>query len=132
MEADWKASSAQALVVGLGVNITPDAVPSPEEVRYPATSVAEAAGKPVNRWMLLADILRAMMEIRTYLSDETFIRQWQAHLAFRDEWVMFSNFEEVRQRVKILGINPDGQLLMKREDGKIVNVVSGEIVMAYN
>jgi len=132
VEADWKGASAESLVVGMGVNITPDAVPSPENLRYPATSVGDAAGHSVDRWMLLGDILRAMRAFRATLLEDTFVRHWNAHLAFREQWILFSSEGHHQQRMKILSVDTEGRLILQQLDGNIVNMVSGEILMAYN
>lgn len=132
VEGDWQADFMEALVVGMGVNITSAAVPSAETLRYPATSVVDAAGEHVDRWALLADILGAMMEIRSLLADNAFVTEWNAHLAFRNETVLFRIPGEDGQRVKILGVGQDGRLSVQREDGQMIKVVSGEIVTAFD
>ena len=130
VEADWRGSLLQALVVGLGVNITPDAVPNPERLRYPAISVTSAAGKPVDRWALLAEILTAMMDLRSLVTDDEFVEAWNRHLAFRNELIGFQFSEGDVRPVTVLGMAGDGRLSLKEADGKIRHVVTGEIVVS--
>jgi len=129
VEADWQADSLNAVVVGMGVNVAAGAVPPAEDLRYPATSVAEMLGETVDRWTLMGEILREMMGIRLNLAEPTFVEEWNAHLAFRNEWVRFSSPGGSSRRVKILGIEEDGHLTLENEDGGVEQVVAGEIVI---
>lgn len=131
VEAEWRGDGMDALVVGMGVNIKPDAVPDPAEVRFPSTSVEEAAGHAVDRWVLLADILHCMQQSRSFLSEEAFMADWNAHLAFREEWVLFRLPSGVVKRLLILGVMPDGWLSLKDMDGQSAAFTSGEIAMVY-
>ncbi len=129
VEADWQDDTLMSLVVGVGVNITPDAVPPAESLRYPATSVASAAGAAVDRWSLLGDILRHMQHLRTYITTDAFMQEWNQHLAFRGEWVWFRHSTGLVEKVRLLGVTSDGQLSIEKENGEGENVVAGEIVM---
>ena len=131
VEADWRGDEMDALVVGMGVNIKPDAVPDPAEVRFPSTSVEEAAGHAVDRWALLADILQFMQQSRSHLSEEAFMEDWNAHLAFCDEWVLFRLPSGVVNRFMVMGVMPDGRLSLKDVDGQRTAFTSGEIAMVY-
>jgi len=132
VEADWQADEIQALVIGLGVNVALAGVPASEDLRYPAISVEDAAGKPVDRWALLADTLRAMKRFRSFLVEDAFMAEWQAHLAFLGDWVMFRLAGGQVQRMKILAVSPEGRLVLECQDGQRVAAVSGEILMGYN
>ena len=129
VEADWQAGDLEALVLGMGVNVSPQAVPTSDALRYPAISVVDAAGKDVDRWELLADTLQAMLVIRSYMTEEIFLQTWNEHLAFREQWVSFRLPGQEMQRMKIMGVTPDGWLSMETEDGVRVDAVEGEIGM---
>ncbi len=129
VEADWQGDRLMSLVVGMGVNITPDAIPPAESLRYPATSVASAAGASVDRWSLLADILRHMQHLRTYITADAFMQEWNQHLAFRGEWVWFRHSSGLVKKVSLLGVTSDGHLAIEKENGESEIVLSGEIVM---
>lgn len=131
VEAEWQSDVMDAMVVGMGVNVHPDAVPDAGELRFPATSVEDAVGREVDRWALLADILRAMQDARSSLNGDAFLEAWNAHLAFRGEWVQFRVPAGVVQRFMVLEILPDGQLSLQGEDGQQIAFASGEIVMVY-
>lgn len=129
VEADWQDSQASAVVVGMGVNVTPKSIPPREHLRYPATAVEAVLGRPVNRWALLGDILNAMHNYRASLTQESFVETWNTHLAFRDETVRFQTGDRHSQRVKVLQINTDGQLVVEDETGDQFTAPTGEILM---
>jgi len=131
VEAEWRGDEMEALVVGMGVNLKSGSVPDPAEVRFPSTSVEAAAGRAVNRWALLADILQSMQQARSYLCEEAFMEDWNAHLAFRDERVQFRLPTGVVERLLILGVVPDGRLSLIDEHGQKKAFNSGEIAMVY-
>ena len=131
VEADWRGELLDALVVGMGVNIKPGSVPDPAEVRFPSTSIEAAAGQAVDRWALLADILKSMQQARAYLCEETFMEDWNAHLAFRNERVLFHLPTGDVKRFLILGVMPNGRLSLQDGDGQKKAFTSGEIMMVY-
>ena len=129
VEADWQDGQVSAVVVGMGVNVTLGSVPQSESLRYPATAIETALGRPVDRWVLLGDILSAMRDYRANLTEELFVDAWNMHLAFRDETVRFRMGNNGSQCVKVLGVNADGQLLLEHENGDQFTTPTGEILM---
>ncbi len=132
VEAAWQAETLEALVVGMGVNVSEDSIPLDGFLRYPATSVEDALGKPVDRWALLAATLRAMMDYRKVLTGDAFMQAWNNHLAFIGEWVSFCLPGEEAKPMKVLGVTPQGELILEGMNGQKVVAVSGEIVMCYH
>jgi BirA family biotin operon repressor/biotin-[acetyl-CoA-carboxylase] ligase len=130
VEADWESDRVEAVVIGLGVNVTPQAVPPKESLRYPATAVEILLRTPVDRWALLAEIIRAMRHYRTILTNPAFIDAWNEHLAFCNEWVDFRPTGGEIQRVKLIGVNLEGGLIVERENGTQAVFSAGEILMA--
>ncbi len=132
VEADWQDDVPTALVVGMGVNVKPESVPPESELRYPAISVEDAFGEVVDRWALLAQTLKAMLAYREILTTPEFMEAWNAHLAFRGAWVPFRIPDGETQRMKLLGVLPDGRLHLGQGDGERVKAAAGEIAMTYN
>jgi len=132
VEAVWQAETLEALVVGMGVNITEDSVPWEEDLRYPATSVEEIYWKgSVDRWVLLAEILWRMMDYRKILTEAAFMEAWNDHLAFVGEWVSFRLPGGDARPMRVMGVTPGGELMLEGMKGKRVDAVAGEIVMCY-
>ena len=127
VEAEWQAEDVSALVVGMGVNISPEAVL--DGLRYPATSVEAELSHSINRWTLLADILREMMALRRVLRDQAFIDAWNTSLAFRGQWIDVRRRGEIVESLRVLRITSEGCLSLQNEMGERVELLEGEIVM---
>lgn len=128
VEADWLGDEPVGLVVGMGVNVSAGSVPI-TPLRYQAVSIEDALGRQIDRWELLALILKEMKVTRSILTRGAFIDLWNAHLAFRDQWIRIKMAGQVEQRVKLLGVTEAGSLLIQTEEGKKETVIDGEIVM---
>ncbi|MEJ5226089.1 MAG: biotin--[acetyl-CoA-carboxylase] ligase, partial [Anaerolineales bacterium] len=84
VEAVWMGERVESVVLGMGVNVLPEAAPPDDQVLFPATSVA-GAGAAVDRWALLRDILAALVRRRAELGQPGFIADWARRLAFSGE-----------------------------------------------
>lgn len=127
VEADWQGTQTTALVMGMGVNITPDAVPPAESLRYPATSVESELGRKIDRWAFLASILHAIKRYRGFLTSPEFIRDWNDRLAFRGEMVSYRFSDGEVRTLEVVGVQPDGRLTLRTQQGETLDVVAGEI-----
>ncbi len=129
-EAEWQADQLASLVVGMGVNVTPAAVPPAAALRYPATSVESESGAKVDRWALLASILHAIKRYREGLTAPAFIHTWNAHLAFRGQPIAFRFPDGTARSLTVIGVLTDGRLILETPLGEILRVVAGEIELA--
>jgi BirA family biotin operon repressor/biotin-[acetyl-CoA-carboxylase] ligase len=130
VEADWQEDQLTALVVGMGVNVTPAAVPPDASLRYPATSMEAAAGRKLDRWVILASILHSLLNYRDLLTTPEFIRLWNERLAFRGEPVKFRFPDGKVESLKVVGVQSNGQLLLETPQGDPLSGVAGEIELA--
>jgi BirA family transcriptional regulator, biotin operon repressor / biotin---[acetyl-CoA-carboxylase] ligase len=130
VEAAWLGETLQGVIVGIGLNVHPEAVPPADEVIFPAISVEQAAGHTVDRWGLLHAILSSLFRLRTKIGSTAFLESWDTRLAFRDEWVRITGTsqpasEEVTGQV--VGIDPTGSLILRTHGGKLVPVNVGDV-----
>ncbi|HCU57122.1 MAG TPA: biotin--[acetyl-CoA-carboxylase] ligase [Anaerolineaceae bacterium] len=130
VEAEWQVDRLAALVVGMGVNVTPEAVPPAADLRYPATSIESELGETVDRWALLASILHTLMHYRDRLTAPDFIRLWNDRLAFRGEKVNFRFPDGSVRSLTVTGVQSDGRLILETPQGETLHVVAGEIELA--
>lgn len=126
-ESLWQGNVLQAIVLGIGINVAPASVPPPDQVLFPATCVEDAVGKTVNRWHLLAEVLKTVIHWRDLLTTPTFLTAWQQRLAFKGDKVRLENpggetFEGI-----LLGINPFGHLRLKMNDGSEQTFTVGDL-----
>lgn len=145
-EALWEGEHIQALVLGIGLNIAPEAARIANQFApnraIPATSVEAVLGKPVDRLKLLRAVLETMLIWRERISTQAFLATWEANLAFRGEWVQvvvgdsaskdgLPRALEVSSPVQaegiVLGLAQDGSLRLRAASGAIVKISAGEI-----
>ncbi|MBN1147219.1 MAG: biotin--[acetyl-CoA-carboxylase] ligase [Anaerolineales bacterium] len=129
VEASWQGEELEAAILGVGVNVTPQAVPPDVLTSFPATCVQAGLGRPLSRQELLCAILSRLLEWRSRLAEIAFLQAWEALLAFRSEWVEVSigqGSQDARQ-AQILGLDPQGRLRLRDRQGAIFSLHTGEV-----
>jgi BirA family biotin operon repressor/biotin-[acetyl-CoA-carboxylase] ligase len=127
VEAVWAASSLQALVLGIGVNISPASVPPAASLAFPAICVEAALQRPVDRWSLLHVILVNFLLWRSKLETDEFLSEWEVHLAYKGEWVCITSANGTEQSGCVTGIAPDGSLRLRDQDGQEFVTAEGDV-----
>ena len=129
VETDWQENQLKALVTGMGVNVNAQAVPGHNMLRYPATSLEEVLGAPINRWELLSSVIQEMMNLRPSLCQPGFVKDWNTHLAFRGDVMPILFPDNIIKEMEVLGVMADGRLELRNEHGEKLALAAGEIVM---
>lgn len=127
VEAAWMGDCLPGVVVGIGVNVAPASVPPDEEVLFPATCVERVLGRPVDRVDLLARIICRFFDLRPELGGPSFLRLWQERLAFRGEMVRVDPASGDPISGRVVGIDPNGNLRLRKQDGAEINVAVGDV-----
>jgi BirA family biotin operon repressor/biotin-[acetyl-CoA-carboxylase] ligase len=128
-EAAWLGDELQALVVGIGVNIAPSSVPPAEGLLYPAACVEEFLDQALDRFELLRRIITAFFQRRTQIGQPEFLSAWESRLAFRGQTVVLNPPGESAIRGELLGIDAQGSLRMRDEDGMERIVTAGDLTL---
>jgi BirA family biotin operon repressor/biotin-[acetyl-CoA-carboxylase] ligase len=126
-EAVWMGEKADSIVLGIGVNVKPEAVPPPDQLNFPATSIEAEVGKSVDRLTLLRDVLQALLALRGLLTKDDFLDAWQNHLAFRGEQVEIRTEGVPARTGELEGLERDGSLRLHSHDGQVFTVQFGEM-----
>jgi BirA family biotin operon repressor/biotin-[acetyl-CoA-carboxylase] ligase len=127
VESVWSGDQVDCVVIGIGINVRKEAVPEAETLQFPATSLEEAVGQPVERLDVLHDTLEALITLRPQLGTDEFIRTWEEFLAFRGEPVQIDAGSEAPVTGKLLGLETDGSLRLMDQDGKPRTVQFGDV-----
>lgn len=137
-EAFWHGDLLEGVVLGIGVNISPQSVPPAAELNFPATSVEAETGTPVDRLALLHAILEEIIFWRQRLATPAFLQAWELHLAYKGEWVRMLNSgpsyppevsagAETVCEGQLLGLDASGGLQLRDRSGQTIMLHSGEI-----
>ncbi len=118
-EAHWEGDTLRAVVLGIGVNVTPKAVPPPEVLDFPATCVAQAVGRAVSRLALLREIVEGLLYWRARLGTADFLRAWEDRLAYRGAEVWVTPVDGAPWRGVLLGLDAEGRLRVRDERGRV-------------
>jgi BirA family transcriptional regulator, biotin operon repressor / biotin---[acetyl-CoA-carboxylase] ligase len=134
-ESLWMGDKVDAVVVGLGINIAPAAVPPAGQLNFPATSLlTELLNRKqndpvqaVDRQIFLKQILQSFLAWRRQLGSGFFMSSWESRLAFRGAPVeIWSETESLKTGI-LEGLGPDGSLWLRTDAGAVEAVQFGEV-----
>ncbi len=127
VEAVWTGEDMDCQVIGIGMNLRRESVPEHAQLQFPATSLENLMSPMPERELILHDILAALIELRPKLSSAEFMKLWEEKLAFRGEVVKIQSPEGPTLQGELLGLDSDGSLRLKDENGNPVTVHFGDI-----
>jgi len=113
-EVSWTGEQADAIILGIGVNVLPGAVPPPESIRIPATCVEWEAGHSVSREDLLQRIVCALGR-RLNAGASSWMQIWEQRLAFLGQEVSLKSGSGSLRGV-VRGLDERGRLLLAQGD----------------
>lgn len=130
-EGRWQGEQLQAAILGIGINVTPAALPPPTGLLYPATCVQEAFGRPLSRLRLLRQVLERIVYWQGRLDTPDFHTFWEEHLAFKGELIALyygsSLDDPPALEGLLLGLDERGCLRLRLADGQERRVCEGEL-----
>jgi BirA family biotin operon repressor/biotin-[acetyl-CoA-carboxylase] ligase len=127
VESVWSGEEVDCVVIGIGLNVLKEAVPSANLLLFPATSLEESVGPTVQREKVLHDILAGIFALRPHLGSDSFLASWEKALAFRGEQVQVEQGDGSLLTGKLLGLESDGSLKLSDETGKSIPVRFGDV-----
>lgn len=127
-ETDLQAGKANAVVVGIGLNLLPDAFDGQAAMNYPAGDVFSETGINPDPETWLWAILKAIGDLRAQLPGEAFMRAWNAKLAFKGEIRSIRNHKGETGMFRLLGILADGSLSVEDAAGERWRFQSAEVL----
>jgi len=119
----------RAVVLGIGINLTREAFP--DELARVAISVAEAAGRRVDRETVLAALVQALSSwyelIHEVDGPERILAAWTSRSSFSEgKSINVNNGEDTLTGVT-RGLESDGALRVETASGEIVVVRAGDV-----
>jgi BirA family biotin operon repressor/biotin-[acetyl-CoA-carboxylase] ligase len=127
-EADWQAGRLTGIVVGVGINITQQALPSGISLEYPATYLENYLPYSIDRYQFLAQFLQSLFQWRDLMWTPSFFNCWKNLLAFQDKTVYIKgNDGSILCSGIIHGISPDGDLQIRTEHQEIETFNAGDV-----
>jgi len=118
VEAAWTDGSPNAVVLGIGINITRDSVPPADGQLFSAACIEEFVPSPVDRFRVLQQVLLNIQKWRPLLGTPPFFEHWTEHLAFIGEQVMIVQSEKQSIIGIEKGIDSHGNLVLFLENNE--------------
>jgi BirA family biotin operon repressor/biotin-[acetyl-CoA-carboxylase] ligase len=130
-EAYWQGEQLIAVILGIGINVSPASLPPDETLIYPATCVEAVLGKPASRLELLRSVIENLLRWRNRLSDPDFLTVWDALLAFKGEevavYIGTQMTDPPEEEGVLLGLDARGCLRLRLHSGEERALCSGEL-----
>jgi BirA family transcriptional regulator, biotin operon repressor / biotin---[acetyl-CoA-carboxylase] ligase len=112
VEAAWSDGQPNAVVLGIGINITRDSVPPADGQLFSAACIEEFVQSPVDRFRVLQQVILNIQHWRAQLATPHFFEHWTNHLAFINEQVMIVQSEKQSIIGVEKGIDQHGNLVL--------------------
>ena len=123
-------SNKPYVIIGTGINVNIEEFP--DEIKDMASSLKIESGKEQNREEIVAETLNLFEKyFKEFLKTEDFSLmkcEYESLLVNRDKEVRVLG-EKEPYRAVALGIDNEGELLVRREDGTIEKVYAGEVTV---
>ena len=132
-ESVWTGEKVDSLVLGIGLNIKPAALPPPDQLNFPATCLESELPPPwqiilaFEQVILLQQLLQALRYWRTLIATNLFLHTWERRLAFRGEQVEIWMDGQALRKGQVDGLEQDGSLRLLSPQGLAFTVQFGEV-----
>lgn len=129
MSIEGESGALQYIITGIGINVNQKAGDFPEEIRDIAGSLAMAAGKPVARGRLTAEILNALDEMyQAWLGGGgDYLERYRSRCLTVGKQVRLIRADGRVEPAVALAVEEDFSLRVRHEDGHEENVSTGEV-----
>jgi BirA family transcriptional regulator, biotin operon repressor / biotin---[acetyl-CoA-carboxylase] ligase len=117
------------VILGIGVNLNMPREQFPPDLRYPATSVALELGEPVRRSVFARSLICHLDHLyRRYLAEGVapILAEWEALFDLTGRLVEVG-FEPNRIEGRVEGLDADGALLLRLENGTLEKILAGDV-----
>lgn len=131
-EAHWLSDQLDAVILGIGINLTGAAVQTAAAreggLRFPAAGLADFLDQPLEPVQVLRSVVAQVLALLEQTGSPAFLAEWQTSLAFFDEVVQISAPDgQILQTGQIMGLQADGALRLQTADRQEMSFHAGEI-----
>ena len=123
-EASISAESVSYVIVGIGLNVNQTLTDFPSEIKNTASSLKIISGKKYSRTALLCEIVNDFTQL-LHVPRELLLDEYQKRLLLGTDISFTQDGRTVKG--KSVGINENGNLIAKLENGEQTIIQSGEI-----
>lgn len=125
VETAWSGERPKSAILGIGINVAPESVPPDIDLGFPATSVENAVGKPVERWTLLREVLLKLVLWLEEINSPIFLQAWEDNLAYQNKMVRLSQHGQEVYKGHLLGLDSSGAIRLQGAAGIVMTFQAG-------
>lgn len=132
LSVESESGHVQHIIIGIGINVNQELHDFPEELHSIASSLYKETGKKISRAKLTSALIEEMDLLFTQwpTASKEYLSYYQEHnLSTKETMVMISGNSQLP--IKVLGINEDFSLKIQTEDGKVMDLSSGEVSVKF-
>jgi BirA family biotin operon repressor/biotin-[acetyl-CoA-carboxylase] ligase len=127
-ECAFQSDDIAHAVIGIGLNVNVD-FSQQLELREIATSLTHLAGREIDRWAVLKAVVAAWIDRYAELADGDRLREaWAARLINLRRNICV-NFNGQISEGYAAGVDADGALLLRTDDGRLQRLLSGDVTL---
>lgn len=126
VNSNWMGESVDYAVLGIGLNVSPEAIPDDAELDFPATSIVEALGRSINRGDLLIAILKRLKALFQQLNSPDLSNAWQDRLAYLNQEVVVKKADGLVTG-RLIGLTANGELKLIEKSGYQTVIGYGDV-----
>lgn len=118
------------IVLGIGINLNMTLEQFPDDLRHPATSLLLESGRPVDRARFASTMLNELDKLYADFLLHGFApvrEEWQKRCNANGRRVLVSDAGAERISGIFAGIDGDGALLLRSDDGTVERIVNGDV-----
>ena len=129
MSIEGESGALQHIITGIGINVNQKEGDFPEDIREIAGSLAMAAGKPVSRGRLTAEIINALDEMyAAWLSGGgDYLERYRERCLTVGQPVKLLRANGSVEPAQALAIDDNFGLVVRHPDGRMETITSGEV-----
>jgi len=118
------------VVVGIGINANIDIRDFPKDIQKNTTSLKETSGKEISRVKLVQIFLQEFEKYYEKLKKKEFpfiLKEWKFYSHTLGKKIRVDIGEKIITG-EAIDINESGALILKKEDGELIEIISGTII----
>jgi len=129
-ESSCSSTRIEFVILGIGINVNFARESMPDSIRQRATSLLDAAGHAIGREDLLRRLIQDLDRCYGILEEDGFspiAARWKSRFGLQGHRVRVNMIDQSFSG-EAIGIDRDGALLVKTNDGTVARVIAGDVV----
>jgi BirA family biotin operon repressor/biotin-[acetyl-CoA-carboxylase] ligase len=128
-EAVFEKQKVKFLILGIGINTNQEPADFLPEMRMSATSIRHETGNWIDQQHLLQELLAQLDTYYSIVLEEGFspiLNLWKSFCPSFGQTIALKQLDETMKGI-FHNLDPDGSLILRQEDGRLIKILSGDL-----